>query len=58
MNKKICNKLPKVPEGQELFAYKESVINELVLDKAYGGFEGKMEDGELVHFKYWVSKKK
>ena len=37
--------------------YKSQKLNELILDRAYGGYECKMEAGRLVHFKYWVSKK-
>jgi len=33
-------------------------VMEMIRKKAYGGFEGRLEDGELVHFKCWISKKK
>jgi predicted 2-oxoglutarate/Fe(II)-dependent dioxygenase YbiX len=50
---KIC----KDDKELDLQAYKSKKLNELVLEKAYGGYEVKMEAGRLVHFKYWVSKK-
>ena len=41
----------------ELQAYKAHKLNELASEKAWGGYEVKMEEGKIVHFKYWVSKK-
>ena len=41
----------------ELQKYKSQKLNELVQEKAYGGYEVKLEEGRLVHFKYWVSRK-
>ncbi len=60
LEQKICNKLSSVPTGRGLFEDCEDkdIVPALIENKVYGGFEGKLEDGELVHFKYWVSKKK
>lgn len=52
LEKKICSE-----EKSDLETYKDNKIRELILDKAYGGYEAKIEEGRLVHFKYWVSKK-
>ncbi len=58
LKQKICNKL-EIPTGRGLFEDCEDkdIVGALVKKKFYGGFEGKMEGGEIVHFKYWVSKK-
>ena len=37
--------------------YMEKIIDDCKMDKVYGGFEGKLEGGKVVHFKHWVSKK-
>ncbi len=44
--------------NDDMEAYRKRIEKELKLSKSYGGYEGKIENGELVHFKYWVSKKK
>ncbi len=49
MEKKTCS--------DELIEYKNQVLEELKERKAYGGFEGKLEDGKLTYFKHWVGKK-
>ncbi len=48
----------------EQMTFKDQIKRELrkiedtiILDKAYGGIECKIEEGRLVHFKYWVNKK-
>lgn len=51
-DQKICK-----DKELELQAYKSRKLNEIVIEKAYGGYECKLEAGKLVHFKYWVSKK-
>ncbi len=51
------NKDIKDDKELSLQQYKSQKINEMRLEKAYGGYEAKMEDGRLVHFKYWVNKK-
>ncbi len=44
--------------NEDMEAYKERIEKELKAHKLHGGYEAKVENGELVHFKYWVSKKK
>lgn len=40
-----------------LHQYKSQKLNEMIQEKTFGGYECKMENGKLVHFKYWGSKK-
>ncbi len=49
LNQKICS--------EKLEEHKRKIETQLKRDKSYGGFEGKVEEGELVHYKHWVSKK-
>jgi len=35
----------------------DEIEKALIPKNTYGGFEGKLEDGKLVYFKYWVGKK-
>lgn len=45
-------------KGGGLLSEFNTDIMEMIRKKSFGGFEGKLESGELVHFKCWVSKKK
>jgi hypothetical protein len=46
-------------EDQKLEAklYMSQVLDDAEMDKVHGGFEGKFEQGKIVHFKHWISKK-
>jgi len=51
-DQKICSSYKEVI-SKEL----DRIEKELTLDNTYGGFEAKLEEGDIVHFKYWVSRK-
>lgn len=43
--------------GVDLLKYKNKVLQEFKEKEIFGGFEGKIENGKIVFFKHWVSKK-
>lgn len=56
LQQKTCNKYKEeaIRKVMEDIARVEDELNE---NEAYGGYEGKIEKGNIVHFKYWVNKK-
>ncbi len=41
----------------DLEKYMDEKVSKLKDDKSFGGFEGKLENGKITYFKYWVGKK-
>ncbi len=44
------------PQRECLRKYQDKTIDNLILDKAYGGYEAKVENGQVVFFKHWINK--